>query len=68
MAWIASKDRLPPNGNLVLVCDFHQDELQKSFYAAWYAGGSWHSPSVWAPRGEWQPRYWMPIPPLPNQD
>lgn len=61
--WIESAKRLPPDGELVFVCDFNQVELRESYYSAWYANGHWHSTL----RREFVPRYWMPIPALPGE-
>lgn len=65
--WIASADKLPASGVLVFVCDFGQTELSKSFHVAWYVRGEWFSNEIWTRRGEFRPRYWMPIPALPQE-
>lgn len=66
--WIASAKKLPPNGDLVFVCDYGATELAKAFHAAWYASGEWRSHAVWTKPGQFKPRYWMPIPQLPKEN
>lgn len=63
--WIATATVQPPHGDLVFVCDFDATSLAKSFYAAWLTDTGWRSDQIATYRNKWEPRYWMPIPPLP---
>lgn len=65
--WLEPSEQLPPRGVLVFACDFDATELASSYYSAWYTDLGWRSHQVATYKTKWVPRYWMPIPPLPQQ-
>lgn len=64
MEWISVKDKVPPNGEMILACDMMADLLVGAYYVAWVVDGRQYGmnrPS--APMGF---THWMQIPPPPQ--